>query len=59
METIGLGKGEQQVAIYLRFTNGLSGHSQEPNEILVLAGSARNLNDLLVIAWIVGPDVRI
>lgn len=59
MEAIGFGEGKQQVSIDLRLTNGLSGHLQESHEVLVLAGSTRNLNDLLVIARIIGADVGI
>ena len=59
METIGLGKREQQVPIYLRFTNSLPRHLQVSDEIVILASPACNLNDFHVVAWIIGTDVRV
>jgi len=59
MKTIGLGEREQQVAIHLRFTNGLPRHLQVSDEIVILASPACNLNDLHVVAWIIGADVRV
>jgi len=59
MEAIGLGVGEQQVSIHLRLANRLSRHLKVSNEVLVLAGSAGDFNDILIITGIVGPDIRI
>ena len=59
MKTIGLGEREQQVAIHLRFTNGLPRHLQVSDEIVILASPACNLNDLHVVAGIIGADVRV
>src|SRR5271170_6919550 len=59
MKTIGLGEREQQVAIHLRFTNGLPRHLQVSDEIVILASPACNLNDLHVVAWIICTDVGV
>ena len=59
MEAIGLGVGEQQVSIHLRLANRLSRHLQVSNEVLVLAGSAADFDDILIITWIIGSDVRV
>ena len=59
MEAIGLGVGEQQVSIDLRLANRLSRHLQVSNEVLVLTRSAADFDDILIITWIVGSDVRV
>jgi hypothetical protein len=59
MKSVGLGKSEHKVTINLRFANGLSSHLQISNEVLVFASATCNLNDLDVVARIIGTDVGI
>ena len=57
VEMMNLCEQKQDIAVNLRFTNGLPRHLQVSDEIVILASPAGNLKDLYVVAWIIGVDV--
>ena len=57
IKMINLREQEQYISIHLRFTNFLPRHSQVSDEIVILASPACNLNDLRIVAWIIGAGV--
>ncbi len=52
METVGLGVSDAELGVNLGLPNGLAGHLQISDKIIILSGSRSGLDDFEIVGWV-------
>ena len=59
MQTISLSVRVGQLRVNFGFPEGSTGHLEEPDKVVLFAGTSRDLNNFHKVRGILGPDVRV